>query len=283
MTRPLALPVRVDAIPAPLRADPRWVCWRYILRDGRWTKLPFQPSGAMARVNDASTWTTFAAAVAALRSAHYDGLGFVLGDGWSGIDLDATTGESLDAWEPYVTKTPGYCERSPSNTGYKIFGRSPRIGGEVNFGTTPPTITAWNAARYFAVTGHDGDGSPLDDLTGTIDAWFPPAPPVLVTSTREGYVHASTTTDDDLFLMMVGSANGDKFFALWRGDMTAYADNHSRADFALVSMLAWWCDYDLERADRFFRRSGLMREHWTKSASYRRATLTKAASLTKAC
>jgi primase-polymerase (primpol)-like protein len=74
---------------------------------------------------------------------------------------------------------------------------------------------------------------------------------------------------------VVGADNGDKFLALWRGDTSIHGGDHSRADQALVSMLAFWTNYDAARVDRLFRQSGLMRDKW-HADSYRRATLRKA-------
>jgi primase-polymerase (primpol)-like protein len=76
---------------------------------------------------------------------------------------------------------------------------------------------------------------------------------------------------------MIGNdTNGDDVLALWRGDTSAYGHDHSRADMALLCHLAFWTNYNAERVDRLFRQSGLMRPHWEKSASYRRASLGKA-------
>jgi len=73
-----------------------------------------------------------------------------------------------------------------------------------------------------------------------------------------------------------GAADGTtEILALWQGDTSAYGGDHSRADQALVTHLAWWTNYDAERIDRLFRQSGLYRPKWNH-ASYRRATIGKA-------
>ena len=58
-----ALIVCVEGIPEALCHERRWVCWRYVLRDGRWTKMLYQTNGIVAKSNDASTWTMFSAAM----------------------------------------------------------------------------------------------------------------------------------------------------------------------------------------------------------------------------
>lgn len=70
--------------------------------------------------------------------------------------------------------------------------------------------------------------------------------------------------DDALIRRMLGSANGAKIAGLWAGDSGA---DHSGADLALCNHLAFWCDRDPARIDRFFRQSGLMRQKWDECHS----------------
>ena len=110
MTRPTALPVNVAGTPDVLKAQRRWVCWRYEWQQhdgkkGRWAKILCTTEGRHAKSNDASTWTTFDDAVAA--SGRFDGVGFCLGDGWAG---------TLGARRPHVHALPGSlscCPRAP--------------------------------------------------------------------------------------------------------------------------------------------------------------------------
>jgi len=59
---------------------------------------------------------------------------------------------------------------------------------------------------------------------------------------------------------------------LWSGDMSAYNDDHSVADSALCSKLAFWFGKDPERMDRVFRRSSLFRPKWLRD-DYRDRTI----------
>jgi primase-polymerase (primpol)-like protein len=304
VSRPIALDVRVEGIPDTLKAEPRWVCWRYELDEDkqRWGKVPFQASNYPAKSNDASTWTTFQDALAAYRSGRFDGLGFMLGDGWSGIDLDrCVTGYDprtggLAASTPHIgdylraLDTRGvYWEISPSGTGYKAFGRATRIGGEIKFSPDQLPITkSFSNARYFVVTGHNQCRNDrmvgLDDL---IDAWFPPKLDQVVSpfGERPAYIPEGDTrgivpdlhlypklSDDEVVARIVASPQATKFLRLVRGDISDYGDDRSRADQALCNILAYWCQNDVEQIDRLFRESGLMRPKW-ETRSYRLATL----------
>jgi putative DNA primase/helicase len=275
--RPTALPVYEEGIPWQMRNEFRWANWRYEWDGHRWAKMPYHPGGFRAKSNNHATWCSFGEALGAYFANHFDGIHFALGDGWAGIDVDNYQANLHAAW-PILDALAGYRETSPSGTGIKIIGHSPRIGGEIKFdpqALKPPAFTIWEGLRFFAITGQDSSGDPTDDISAFIDARFPAHIPP--STTREGYRDAATTSDDDLLLQMVGSDKvGDAILALWRGDLSAYGDDHSRADMALCCYLAWWTNYDAERIDRLFRQSGLMRAHWNDSASYRRATLAKA-------
>jgi putative DNA primase/helicase len=271
MTRPVPLTVRVEGIPEALRVERRWCLWRYELQGERPTKIPYQVSGRHAKSNDPATWTTFDAAYATYLRGGYDGIEFMLGGGWGGIDVDHTADADAQ-W--FLDKCPGYVERSPSGKGYKVFGRSERIGGQVDFAKSPPAFTTWTSARPFTVTGH-GVGDPTADLTAFINDWFP-ANPVFAKSSGDGFLLAAMFDDHDLAMQMFGADNGDKIWALWCGDLSAHGGDHSRADLALCRHLAFWCNYDMERVERMFAQSKLFREkRWDKT--YRTATLAKAA------
>lgn len=58
--------------------------------------------------------------------------------------------------------------------------------------------------------------------------------------------------------------SGDRFARLWAGDTSEIGCDHSRADLALCRRLSFWCKGDLERVDRLFRQSGLMRDKWDR-------------------
>lgn len=268
--RPSPLPVREDGIPEVLKAEHRWANWRYEWRDGRWTKMQCQRSGHGAKSNDSTTWCAFADALAAY-PGRFDGISFALGDGWAGIDIDHY--QFHPVWSPRFRDPCAYAERSPGGAGIKIIGRAARIGGEIDFSRGEPAFTTWTSGRFFTITGQASLGDPQADITAFIAEHF--AAPGTAAPTRDGYRDAATTSDDDLLLQMIGSDNGAKVLALWRGDIRAYGNDHSRADQALCCHLAFWTNYDAERVDRLFRQSGLMRPKWD-TASYCRATIGKA-------
>jgi primase-polymerase (primpol)-like protein len=294
MTRPTILTVKPNGIPAELKAERRWTCWRLEWDqksngNGRWTKRPCMISGRYAKPNDPSTWTTFDQVLAAYQAGGFDGLGFCLGDGWAGIDIDHCrenddTIERARAFTDALYTRGHYIEVSPSGTGYKLIGRSPRTGGQVDFGVTPPAFTRWAGARFFAITGDSPDRSDATlDLTPVIDLYFPAKPLIAAHGARPAFIrpgdvrgteNIETLTDDQVCERILATPQADKFCALMRGDTSGYGNDHSRADQALVCILLYWAG-DLDQVDRLFRKSKLMRPKWN-TASYRRATLDKA-------
>lgn len=282
-TRPTAVPVRAEGIPDALKSEHRWLCWSYVDRDGRWTKKP------AARIDDPSTWSTFDRALSAYNAGGFDGIGFVLGDGWAGADLDhcrdASTGRLLPVAQVQVDALAAYTEVSPSGTGVKVFFRAERRGFQTDYGDGRFITTPWESNRYFAVTGQ-GSGDPTVDRSQLLAGILPkPAValddrPSWVPDGREGTEHipapasVATLSDEALLERARSATNGDKFRRLWSGDCAGYA-SQSEADGALCLMLAYWTQRDADRMDRLFRRSGLARRKWD-SPSYRRAQITSA-------
>ena len=118
----------LSRVPAELRAEPRWVCWRAQARDGRTTKLPVNPStGRMASSTDATTWSDFDTAIAAVGRWHASGVGFVFGPdrAFTGLDLDHVLrgGVLADAYRWVVSEAHTYCEVSPSGDGLHLIFR----------------------------------------------------------------------------------------------------------------------------------------------------------------
>jgi hypothetical protein len=91
-------------------------------------------------------------------------------------------------------------------------------------------------------------------------------------------------SDQELIEKAHMAADGAKFEKLWRGDITDFAGDDSRADLALCGLLAFWTGGDQARIDHLFRQSGLYREkkwnekHRGDGATYGQMTIEKALS-----
>ena len=95
-------PLNLDRVPAAIRESTRAVVWHYEERDGKLTKVPDVPSDPSRRasVTDPSTWDSFSVARDAVEDGKADGAGFVLGDGWVGVDLDKCRDPETGIIEP---------------------------------------------------------------------------------------------------------------------------------------------------------------------------------------
>lgn len=290
-----------DAIPQALKDETRWVVWRYEERDGKQTKVPYQARRPQARADatKAATWGTFAQATAAYsHTDSVDGIGFVLGDGWAGVDLDdclvneetwqGEGGEELllyvfEEWaERWIYPFDTYAEISPSGSGVKIFLRAASLHDGAK-GHKRGNVEAYTRDRFFTVTGWTiGLSERVEERQDALTAFSAhffgtPTQPEHKAPKREPSV--TLTLDDQTLLEKARAAkNGSKFEALWRGDDSAYDGDESRGDQAFCNLLAFWTQ-DPNQIDRIVRQSARYREKWDDkrgAMTYGQQTVVKA-------
>jgi putative DNA primase/helicase len=243
----------LEAIPQELQLLKNWVCWRREIRDDKATKLPYDAkTGGLAATNQPATWTTFEKACA---RTDFDGVGFVLtGTQYTGIDFDgviAKTGEI----ESYVLEIlrlleNPYTETTPSGRGLRAFVIAPLPPGKRRFtreGYGAEMYSGSEGGRYLTTTGRKVQGNGIPRLDNISLAYF----------------LASQILDD-------------KFKKLWMGDASEYDGDESRADLALMGMLARALHGDRLTMETAFSASRLgQRKKWDR-ADYRRRTIDKA-------
>jgi len=285
-------------IPAELRALRQWVMWRAEKRKGKLTKIPYQVNGQPADSTDPETWTTFDEALAAVTS--FTGIGFVFtpADPYLGIDLDhcvdPDTGE-LTPWAARIVDLlDSYAEISPSGTGIKIWVRAAMPGTRRKQVKLPAdwqagegaAVEMYDSGRYFTVTGRQwGARSTVEPRKAVVDDLyadlFPKkpetVPPALHVPARGAAGGGVALSDAELVERAQKASNGAAFAALWHGDLSAHAGDHSGADLALANHLAFWCGPDPARIERLFGDSALgQREKWLDRPDYREWTIAKA-------
>ena len=282
-TRPAVLPVLEGNIPGELKRFSQWVTWKLELRDGRWTKPPFQVDGQRyAMANDPRTWGSFMDALLTYEWQPMDGIGFEptaeLGIVFTDIDhcVDPDTGE-LAPWAiEIIERFHTYTERSPID-GVRIIAR----GSLPCDGKKKGGIEVYSAKHYLTLTGQKFEGKPTtiepcqDAIDWLLETHFKePEKPKSKPNSGNGAWHPS---DDELLVKAFAARNREKLKRLFEGDTSGYP-SQSEADLALCSLLAFWTD-DPAQVDRIFRRSGLMREKWDKKdgvATYGERTIEKA-------
>lgn len=276
-------------IPEEMKAANRWLVFKAVpktKRDGttELTKEPRQgahPNRKASSTNPA-TWFDFETALAAVQEGHCDGLGFALGDGWAGVDIDnaVADGELQAAARQVISLFESYTEFSVSGTGVHIL-----VHGEVPEGKRSGNIEVYGRGRYFTVSGHAlplGPGTveprqdELDDLVARIDAervigrpsgqvatdspaWPDPPPPPPATAAE---------------IIELGHQFCQHFGALWRGEIDVYDGDASRADMALIGALVWLCGPGQQAFVRdIAMQSGLRREKWATHRTYLQRTI----------
>lgn len=261
-----ALDERFNLVPAEMREQDQWVVWAWQeASKGDSTKVPGDPkTGTNIDDKDPANWISFEQAAA--NAGRQGGVAFCFGkrDPYCGADLDdcrdPATGEIEPwAWE-IIRELDSYTEISPSGTGVKVYCRGIllRSGKRGN-------IEMYDHKRMFCVTGQHLEGtpttlnSPQEELValnrriwpeGEIEGVYDIPDPV------------SPALDDSEVLEKVRKSKvSERFERLWTGNTSDHGSDHSSADLALVNLLAFYTQDDVQ-LNRLFRQSGLMRPKW---------------------
>ena len=250
-------------IPMELRALPQWVC-------ANEDKIPVNPrTGQVASVQDPATWATFEEAC----RAGLPHVGFVLTDydPYTIIDLDnkpskPCTAEQWARHQKILEAFASYTERSTSGNGYHIV-----VRGHIPAGVHRDNVEVYSTARYMICTGDVVRNSPIVNYQPLLDHLYSEMRPAAVVDLIQvdGYLE-----DGELVDMAMHAVNGEKFTSLCNGEMADY-ESQSEADFALLSIIAFYTRDD-EQVRRIFRMSKLgKREKATKNDRYLNFALEK--------
>lgn len=274
--------IQFDNIPPEMKAINNWVCWKFQKRNGRKTKIPYNPkTGGMAKSNSPETWASFDTAVNAFSGGSYDGIGFELGNSpFVGIDIDhcIKDGQLSKESEKIISGFKSYTELSPSGTGIHIIVKADIEDGR---GRRKGNIEIYPAGRFFTVTGNvipgyekiSTDEKALQALISIVDAKKP-----MKELPQNPLIDPPEMLDDELISKIRRSNQGAKFKALYdRGDSSEYGGDESAADQALLNILAWWTNGDALQMERIFSSSMLgRRDKWLNRQDYRDRTIQEA-------
>ena len=263
-----------DNIPIELKELNRWVLYRlyWDKKRGKYDKKPFNArTGGMAQSNNPNTWCDYETALQVVDL--YDGLGFMLGDGIFGVDIDGVELNDPVAKE-VLTTLNSYAEVSPSGRGIHVI----CLGSKPIGACRKANFECYDQGRFFTMTGDMITGySDLKECTETIkplhlkylarqdEKTFLTTPPI----DRRG----ESLNDSEV----IGKASkNERFSQLYHfGNGSGDA---SKDDMALVNMLIFWTGGNAAQIDRLYRSSNLMRDKWDRKqcgSTYGQITINK--------
>ena len=113
--------INAGNLPAQLREQGLFCCWRYEERGGKKTKVPYNPrTGGKAQSTNPATFTPLSVALRALERDGYDGIGVGVFGSLGAIDIDhcvSEDGELSPMAYDIMDTMQGYTEFSPSGKG----------------------------------------------------------------------------------------------------------------------------------------------------------------------
>ena len=274
-------------IPAAMAGYRQFICWTLIDKGGKKPdKVPINPvSGIPVNPMDPNNWMD---ATTAIQYGYGVGFVFTKEDPFFFIDIDACLDNST--WSNLAihmcnTFAGCYVEVSYSGDGLHIFGTGTHPAHRCK--NKALNMEIYTQERFCALTGTGatGDASMVaqKQLNDVVKTYFPTID--IVGTDSEWTIQPcdnwyGITDDDELIGKMVKSKSGAAMFGtkatikeLWTADTIAlekyFPDpqrdfDHSGADAALLSHLAFWTGKDCSRMDKLFRKSALMRDKWNR-------------------
>jgi hypothetical protein len=268
--RPRVQPPDFGMIPTYVRRFQQWVLWRFDWTGHSWAKVPYDSNGLhKAATNRAETWTTFEGIQESYlaQKDSFDGIGlvFTAEDDLCGIDFDNcidAAGVPARDKEQWIKGFDSYAEVSVSGTGVHVI-----VRGVCGAGRKKRDVEIYDRLRYFTFSGKPfGTVKPIQWRQEQIERlkgdMFPESPNgKRTTAIRTG------KSPSQLLDLAFASKTGDSIRKLYAGCFDEYGGDHSAADLALCSKLAFWTGGDAAVLDEMFRRSRLYRDKWDKRHS----------------
>ena len=276
--------IKYENIPDELKQEKRWCLYKIILRDGKNTKMPIMPSGKPARSNDRLSWHSFDDCLNALSKNQGTGLGFFLGDGYIGIDIDKVSDEimeySIDFNAASMTANflrgiSTYAEISPSKTGLHFIGKGKVPGERKRY----KNLEIYDRDRFFTITGNiltDKDRSKIVNINQellplyqiympSIDSVEGKAGRINLNPSSLAYKNRFSQNDILNILFNRGYFNysGEDLRQIYNGNYQNYFNSQSEADFFMLGRLLYYTA-DVEASISLMERGGLKRNKWYK-------------------
>ncbi|SHE49595.1 Adenine-specific DNA methylase, N12 class [Tissierella praeacuta DSM 18095] len=269
---------RYENIPSELKQEKRWCLYKMIQRNGKNTKLPLMPNGKPAKSNDKTTWNSYEDCIAALNRNIGDGLGFMLGDGYIGIDIDKVSDEVFEYMQNknansmtanFLREISTYAEISPSKTGLHFIGKGKVPGERKRY----KNLEIYDKDRFFTVTGNvikDRDRNKVINIDSELNPLYErymSKTNAIISENKRSPTVTSYKGDQDILEKLFDrgyfSYTGEDLRQIYYGNYEIYFNSQSEADFFILQRLLYYTG-NVEMAISFMENSGLKREKWYK-------------------
>lgn len=254
-------------IPTELKDMKCWCCYKtyYDAEKGKMKKFVLSPhTGRWAKADTKDTWTTYKIASEFAKDYSCTGLSIALdGSGITCIDLDGAikNGEySLLAKEFIEKFDTTYIEQSVSGKGLHIFFKGNVLENSTYKNrviTDKGEIEVYDDKHFISMTGKSING--IKELS-TIDENTRKELQILLgkrTQIKQVIRQTNNQSDSEVIRKIEASKKGKDFKELYYGG--CLTGDHSRDDFKLLNLLAFFTNCDAQQMERIFSTSALYR------------------------
>ena len=261
-------------VPKELMDKPQWCVFKcfYDAEKAHYGKVILNVStGRWASSTDSSTWTTFDEALAYAKKNNCAGLSYALSSNDNIYCVDLDNALSTPLAEELLEKSHNtYVEKSVSGKGLHIFFRT--TSDMTLYKQHSDTLECYGHSKFISMTGEKMNNALIVDnasyeLLATVKQQLGVK--------AQNVIHAqgvSICSDNEVLCKVKRSRRAADFERLWNGE--DICGDHSRSDYMLCRILAYFTDCDAAQIDRLFRQSGLYRPKWDNG--YGKHTIAKA-------
>ena len=251
-------------VPEALKNLKQWIVWRFEERPGepKPAKVPYNPNakhiqkknwepvknekgfispeysgGSMS--NKPETWGTYEAALKAMQSGIFTGLGVMFANNLCGIDIDNTIedGMIIGPAQDIIDTMDSYTEYSPSGTGVHILFYG-KISNDKKFykKNSKLGIEIYDKGRFFTFTGKTLNDKNVNERTAQVEQvqlkYMLKEEKTKPTNNKTSG-EPITLSDSEIVRKATMAKNGRMFQKLWSGDFSDYG-SQSEADLAQI-------------------------------------------------
>ena len=276
--------IKYKNIPDELKREKRWCLYKIIVRDGKNTKMPIMPNGKPAKSNDRKTWNSYKDCMDALCKNQGTGLGFFLGDGYIGIDIDKVSDEIMEysmdlnaasMTADFLRGVSTYAEISPSKTGLHFIGKGKVPGERKRY----KNLEIYDRDRFFTITGNilkDKDRSKIVNINQELLPLYKTYMPRIdygeskvgrINLNPSSLAYKNRFSQNDILNILFNRGyfnySGEDLRQIYNGNYQNYFNSRSEADFFMLGRLLYYTA-DVEKSISLMENSGIKRNKWYK-------------------